>query len=238
MAINKERLNEMCKSFDLDLSETALERLSKYAELLKEWNEKINLTAITEDEEIEVKHFLDSLLLLKAVDIPHSASLIDVGTGAGFPSVPCLCQRDDLNLTLLDSLLKRLNFLDVLCSELGVSAKTEHYRAEDGGHVKGLREKFDFATSRAVANLRDLSEYCLPFVKVGGYFVALKGYDCDEELEEAKPAIKKLGGKVQEIKRFMLPMDNKRAIIIIKKISQTPPQFPRKPHVMAKKPIV
>ena len=181
---------------------------------------------------------MDSLLLLKAIEIPEGATMIDVGTGAGFPSVPCLCQREDIKLTLLDSLLKRLKFLDILCGELKLKAKTEHYRAEDGGHVKNLRESFDFATSRAVANLRDLSEYCLPFVKVGGSFIALKGYDCDQELEEAKPAIKKLGGKVQEVLKFSLPMDNKRAIIIIKKISQTPPQFPRKPHVMAKKPLV
>ena len=236
--IDKERLSSMIIAQGLEPKEKALERLSKYAELLKEWNEKINLTAITEDEEIEVKHFLDSLMLLKYADIPQGASLIDVGTGAGFPSVPCLCQRDDIKLTLLDSLLKRLKFLDLLCQELGVNATTEHYRAEDGGHAKNLREKFDFATSRAVANLRDLSEFCLPFVKVGGYFVALKGFDCDEEIDLAKPAIKKLGGKIERVEKFDLPMDNKRAIIIIKKLSQTPPQFPRKPHVMAKKPIV
>lgn len=238
MSINKDRLTNICQQYGLEINKTIAEKLSVYADMLVEWNEKINLTAITEYEEIEVKHFLDSLLLLNAIDIPYGSSLIDVGTGAGFPSVPCSIVRSDIKLTLLDSLNKRINFLTELCGTLDVSVNCIHSRAEDGGHNKKLREKFDFATARAVAKLRELSEYCLPFVKVGGYFIALKGYDCEEEVNEAKSAILKLGGEVVDIKRYNLPFENKRAIIVIKKISQSPTNFPRKAHIMAKKPIM
>ncbi|MEG1448183.1 MAG: 16S rRNA (guanine(527)-N(7))-methyltransferase RsmG [Oscillospiraceae bacterium] len=238
MSINKDRLIEMCKEYSIEISEQMANKLSQYADMLVEWNEKVNLTAITEYDEIEVKHFLDSLLLLAAVDIPKGSSMIDVGTGAGFPSVPCSVIRGDIKLTLLDSLNKRINFLTELCQSIGVKAECVHSRAEDGGHNKKLREKYDIATARAVARLRELAEYCMPFVKVGGYFIALKGYDCEEEVKEAKSAISQLGGEIVDVKKYNLPMDNKRAIIIIKKISQTPTSFPRKAHVMAKKPII
>lgn len=238
MSINNDRLIKMCQEYGIEVSADMAKRLSIYADMLVQWNEKINLTAITEYEEIEIKHFLDSLLLLTAIDIPKGSSMIDVGTGAGFPSVPCAVVRGDVKLTLLDSLNKRINFLTELSNSLGVNANCIHSRAEDGGHNKKLREKFDFATARAVARLRELSEYCLPFVKVGGYFVALKGYDCDEEVKEAKSAISQLGGEIVDVKKYNLPMDNKRAIIIIKKISQCSTSFPRKAHVMAKKPII
>ncbi|MEG1994010.1 MAG: 16S rRNA (guanine(527)-N(7))-methyltransferase RsmG, partial [Oscillospiraceae bacterium] len=226
MSINKDRLIEMCKEYSIEISEQMANKLSQYADMLVEWNEKVNLTAITEYDEIEVKHFLDSLLLLAAVDIPKGSSMIDVGTGAGFPSVPCSVIRGDIKLTLLDSLNKRINFLTELCQSIGVKAECVHSRAEDGGHNKKLREKYDIATARAVARLRELAEYCMPFVKVGGYFIALKGYDCEEEVKEAKSAISQLGGEIVDVKKYNLPMDNKRAIIIIKKISQTPTSFP------------
>lgn len=236
--INTTYLLALCQQFQLPLNEEQAQQLDRYAQLLVEWNEKINLTAITEPNDIVVKHFVDSLLLTKAIDLPQGASLIDVGTGAGFPSVPVTVLRPDLNLTLLDSLNKRLVFLSELCKEIGVTATCVHARAEDGGKDKKHREKYDFACARAVASLRNLSEYCLPFVKVGGAFIALKGPDWKEELAEAKNAIGTMGGKVEKVEEFALPDESKRAILIIRKISQTPPQFPRTAAKMTKKPII
>ncbi len=236
--IDKAYLLELCQQFDLPLQESMADQLDRYAELLVEWNEKINLTAITDPKDIVVKHFVDSLLLTKAIDLPEGASLIDVGTGAGFPSVPVSVLRSDIKLTLLDSLNKRLVFLQELCKEIGVKSATVHARAEDGGKDKKYREKYDFACARAVASLRNLSEYCLPFVKVGGAFIALKGPDWKEELAEAKNAIGTMGGKVEKVEEFTLPDESKRAILIIRKVSQTPPQFPRTAAKMTKKPII
>ena len=236
--IDKSYLLELCQQFALPLNEQQAEQLDKYAQLLVEWNEKINLTAITEPRDIVVKHFVDSLLLTKAIDLPQGASLIDVGTGAGFPSVPVTVLRSDIKLTLLDSLNKRLVFLTELCKEIGVKSTCVHARAEDGGKDKKYREKYDFACARAVASLRNLSEYCLPFVKVGGAFIALKGPDWKEELAEAKNAIGTMGGKVEKVEEFTLPDESKRAILVIRKVSQTPPQFPRTAAKMTKKPII
>lgn len=236
--INTELLLRYCEEFELPMTEEAAQKLDCYARLLVEWNEKVNLTAITQPDEIVVKHFIDSLLLFKAVDIPHGSSLIDVGTGAGFPSLPVKIIRDDIHLTLLDSLQKRLNFLHELCNTLGVKSSFSHARAEDGGQQKELREQFDFACARAVASLRLLSEYCLPYVKVGGGFLALKGGDPEEELAEGKNAISTMGGRVEDVKKFILPDDSRRTIILIRKISQTPPQFPRNSAKIAKKPII
>lgn len=223
--IDKQLLLDSCHDFEINLPESAPDKLDTYAQLLVEWNEKMNLTAITEPREIVLKHFVDSLLLLKAVELPEGASLIDVGTGAGFPS-------------MLDSLQKRLTFLKEVNDQLGLDCTFIHSRAEDGGKQKTLREKFDFATARAVANLRDLAEYCLPYVKVGGYFVSLKGPDIEEEIKESKNAIATMGGKVEKVLQFTLPDESGRSIVLIKKISQTPPQFPRTAAKMAKKPII
>lgn len=236
--IDRSYLLELCQQYQLPLTEEMAARLDTYAQMLVEWNEKINLTAITEPNEIVVKHFLDSLLLTKAIDLPQGASLIDVGTGAGFPSVPVTVLRSDLDLTLLDSLNKRLVFLTELCQAIDVRSTCVHARAEDGGKDKKHREKYDFACARAVSSLRNLSEYCLPFVKVGGAFLALKGPDWKEELAEAKNAIGTMGGKVERVEEFTLPDESKRAILIIRKISQTPPQFPRTAAKMTKKPIL
>ncbi len=233
--INKDELQNIVKKYNFELTDSQLEKFDTYAQTLVEWNEKINLTAITEPTDICVKHFFDSLLLLDAIDIPQNSTMIDVGTGAGFPSVPCKIVRDDIQLTLLDSLNKRINFLSELSKNLGIYTTCIHSRAEDGGKQKNLREQFDFATARAVAHLRELSEYCLPFVKVGGYFVALKGYEIEEELEEAKKAIKLLGGQIVDVKKY--EEENKRSIIIIKKISQTPPKYPRMSAKIKKQPI-
>lgn len=235
--IDQSYLAELALEYGRALEKTDLEKFDLYAELLVEWNQKINLTAITNPNEIVVKHFIDSLLLLDAVSVKQNASIIDVGTGAGFPSVPCKIVRDDLKLTLLDSLNKRIHFLQTLSERLGIQINCVHSRAEDAGKNMIYREQYDYTTARAVARLRELSEYCLPFVKVGGCFVALKGYEIEEELEEAKPAIKQLGGQIQEVRKYRLPMENKRAIVIIEKISQTPTRFPRISAKIKKQPL-
>lgn len=223
--------------FDLPQPEQLAERFDRYAELLVDWNQKINLTAITAPDDIVIKHFVDSLLLLKAYDVPHGAKMIDVGTGAGFPSVPVAMVRGDIRLTLMDSLNKRINFLTELSAELGVSAACVHARAEEFGNKAEFREQYDVACARAVAHLRELSEYCLPFVKVGGGFVALKSVGLEQELEEAKAAIGILGGKVEDICRFTLPDGAERAIAVIRKIRPTPKKFPRPYGKIKKNPL-
>lgn len=223
--------------FDLPQPEQLAERFDRYAELLVDWNQKINLTAITAPDDIVIKHFVDSLLLLKAYDVPHGAKMIDVGTGAGFPSVPVAMVRGDIRLTLMDSLNKRINFLTELSAELGVSAACVHARAEEFGNKAEFREQYDVACARAVAHLRELSEYCLPFVKVGGGFVALKSVGLEQELEEAKAAIDILGGKVEDICRFTLPDGAERAIAVIRKIRPTPKKFPRPYGKIKKNPL-
>ena len=223
--------------FDLPQPEQLAERFDRYAELLVDWNQKINLTAITAPDDIVIKHFVDSLLLLKAYDVPQGAKMIDVGTGAGFPSVPVAMVRVDIRLTLMDSLNKRINFLTELSAELGVSAACVHARAEEFGNKAEFREQYDVACARAVAHLRELSEYCLPFVKVGGGFVALKSVGLEQELEEAKAAIGILGGKVEDICRFTLPDGAERAIAVIRKIRPTPKKFPRPYGKIKKNPL-
>ena len=237
--INRDFLMDKLKEtgFELSQSEQLTERFDRYAEMLVDWNEKINLTAITAPDEIVIKHFVDSLLLLKAYDVPKGASMIDVGTGAGFPSVPVAMVRDDIQLTLMDSLNKRINFLKELSEALGVNAECVHARAEEFGNKPEYREQYDVACARAVAHLRELSEYCLPFVKVGGAFVALKSVGLEQELEEAKAAIDILGGKVERISRFTLPDGAERAIAVIRKIRPTPKKFPRPYGKIKKNPL-
>ncbi len=208
-----------------------------YMNLLLEWNEKINLTAITEEKEVIVKHFVDSLTISKY--IPEGASLIDVGTGAGFPGIPLKIIRDDLKITLLDSLQKRINFLDVVIKELKLkNIETIHARVEEFGKNSKYRESFEVATSRAVANLSTLTEYLLPLVKVGGIAVCMKGSSIEEELETSKKAINVLGGKVSNVFEFDLPKtDIKRNLVIVDKINKTPSKYPRKPGMPSKEPI-
>lgn len=223
--------------FGLEPDQKVIERLNLYGNLLLEWNEKINLTAITEPEEVVVKHFYDCLLFLKNVDLPTGASVIDVGTGAGFPGIVLKIARPDIKLTLLDSLNKRINFLNEVLKALNLEAETIHARAEEGGQNKLLREKFDFATARAVARLNVLSEYCIPFVKVGGHFVALKGPAAKQEAEEAQKAISLLGGEKPKIICENLTEDEQRCFCIIKKISQTPTKYPRNSAKISKQPL-
>lgn len=203
-------------------------KFAKYSSMLTERNKVMNLTAITDDAGISTKHFLDSILPLSAIDLPQGASVIDVGTGAGFPGIPMKIMRPDISLTLLDSLLKRVNFLEEVCGELKLeSAVCIHARAED--EAKKRRERYDAAVSRAVAPMNILAEYCLPYVKVGGVFLALKTNDADKELAAAKPMIGMLGGKVEKAAKIPLPeTDIIRSVIVIRKISETPKQFPRR----------
>lgn len=230
-------LEQMFSQYGLSATERMLEQFDCYAELLVDWNQRINLTAITESQEICSKHFLDSALLLKQVELKQGSSVIDVGTGAGFPSLPCKILRPDLELTLLDSLNKRINFLQAVSENLHISTNCIHSRAEDGGKNPTLREQFDLATARAVAHLRELSEYCLPFVKVGGTFVALKGPEIEEELQESKKALKLLGGEVLDVVKYSLPGDQKRAAVLVRKVSQTPTKYPRMTAKMKKQPL-
>lgn len=233
--IDKNRLCSLAKENGIILDDTALDRFDKYAELLVEWNGKMNLTAITEPEEIEVKHFLDCLMLPKYFNLDYIQTVIDVGAGAGFPSMPLLIYKPDLCLTMMDAINKRLTFLDTAVHALGLEAQLIHERAEAAGQDENYREKFDLATARAVAPMNVLAEYCLPFVKVGGYFVALKG--SNDDTEEAKNAIATLGGEVVDNISYKLNGTEPRSIVVIKKISQTPTQFPRKSKKISTKPL-
>jgi 16S rRNA (guanine(527)-N(7))-methyltransferase RsmG len=232
-----EALKAYFPQYGFSLSEEQMGYFQEYARLLLEWNEKINLTAITQPEEIAIKHFLDSALLLKALELPENARVIDVGTGAGFPSLPCALLRRDFRITLLDSLQKRIVFLQELSRVLDVSAECLHGRAEEVGRKAEYREKYDLATARAVAKLGELAEYCLPFVRVGGVFAALKGYDVEEELDAARAGIQKLGGKIEKVEKFDLPDGSRRSIICIRKISQTSTKYPRNGGKIKKNPL-
>lgn len=232
----KDELISLAKEINISLSSDTADKFLLYKNLLKAWNEKINLTAIVEDKEIILKHFIDSLTIEKY--ILENSSIIDVGTGAGFPGIPLKIVRKDIEITLLDSLNKRLFFLEAVKQNLKLeNTKIIHGRAEDLGKNVDFREKYDIATARAVANLSVLSEYCLPFVKVGGLFICMKGSNI-EEIDDAKKALEKLGGKIEKIEKIFLPdSDIERNIVIIKKIKNTPKEFPRKAGIPSKNPI-
>lgn len=223
-----------CAKLGIDITDTQLDMLEAYARLLVEWNEKVNLTAITDTEGIAVKHFLDSMSAICTGKV--GKSVIDVGTGAGFPGLVLKIMRPDTKLTLLDSLNKRINFLKAAAGELGLDGiEFVHARAEDGGRNSAYRAKFDTVVSRAVANMTTLSEWCIPFMKQGGYFLALKGPLADEELNAAKRSISILGGRVEGVFETDIPFSElHHRIIIIKKVRQTPMRFPRKPGIAAK----
>ena len=232
--------NEMSKKaqrYNIELSSEQLNMLDKYSEMLVEWNFKINLTAITDSEEIMTRHFEDSIAMLKYVDSPINSSLIDIGTGAGFPGMVLKIIRPDLKITLLDSLNKRISFLNTVSDKLCLDINTVHLRAEDGGKLSKYRERFDIACARAVSNMRELSEYCIPYVKVGGQFVSLKGPDVVDELDLARPAIGTLGGKVNSVCNYIISDGSGRNIIIVDKVKPTPIQFPRISAKIAKKPL-
>lgn len=226
-SVMKNLVKKACGKIGIELTALQAEQFEKYYNLLIEWNEKVNLTRIIQPEEVAVKHFADSLTLLNYYDIPRDARVIDVGTGAGFPGVPLKIARPDIKLTLLDSLNKRLIFLNEVCKETGIEANTVHFRAEDGGQNPLYREKYDVAVSRAVARLNVLCEYCLPYVKVGGSFISMKGPKLSEELNEAKNAVETLGGRIKRTAEFELGGAGERTIVEIEKIKSTPKLYPR-----------
>ncbi len=217
---------------------TAADKFDKYAEMLVEFNKNINLTSITEPFDIVTKHFLDSIAPIKSLNIPQNAKLIDVGTGAGFPGIPLKLAREDINLTLLDSLDKRIRVLKSICSEIGISAEFIHGRAEEIARQKNYREKYDIAVSRAVARLPKLCEYCLPFVKLGGMFYAFKGPLAEEEIKEAENAIRLLGGRCEKIIQYEISgTDLTHCIVAISKASPTNPKYPRQSARINEKPL-
>ncbi|HHU31788.1 MAG: 16S rRNA (guanine(527)-N(7))-methyltransferase RsmG [Zhaonellaceae bacterium] len=232
-------LLETSENYRLNLQAEQMEQFVLFLKLLQEWNTKMNLTAIDDDEGIIIKHFIDSLIFLKKIDIKNQWYILDLGTGAGFPGIPLKIWRPELEIVLVDSLQKRINFLREIVERLNLTkVKLIHGRAEDLAQMEDYREKFDCVVSRAVANLRVLSEYCLPFVKIGGFFAGAKGPDLKQELMDAHKAILILGGQVAEEEYYELPyLREQRSLIKIAKIKSTPKKYPRKAGMPSKKPL-
>ncbi len=228
------------KEIGLDIDETMIDKFYKFKDLLIEWNKKINLTGITDENEVMIKHFLDSLTCLMTGTIRNDLKIIDVGTGAGFPGIPLKIYYESLNVTLLDSLNKRIKYLQTVCEELDLKqVEFLHGRAEDYAKQDDYREKFDIAVARAVADLSVLSEYCLPYVKVNGYFIAQKGPKAYEEVEKAEKAVGILGGEIIDTLDVKLPFsDIEHILVIIKKVKPTPKKYPRKAGTPTKKPLI
>ena len=228
---------DLAGRYGITLTSDMLEKFEAYRKMLLSWNKKMNLTAITEPREVLEKHFLDSLMLLKARELPVGARVIDVGTGAGFPGVPLKIVREDIKLTLLDSLSKRTIFLQELSRELGQDNEVIHARAEDAAHNPELRETFDAVTARALAAMPLLCELCIPFVRPGGVFFALKGPESQQEAALAKTAAGILGGGDIKSYAYDLPTSGSRIIYMTEKSSQTPAKYPRKHKQMTKTPL-
>lgn len=237
MTYNSSLLLADAEKLGISVSSEQLERFEKLTELLVEQNKTMNLTAITDPDGIAVKHFADSISILSAVEFEKGAKVLDVGTGAGFPGIPLLIMRPDLDLTMLDSTAKKLRYVADTVNSLGLTANVLHSRAEEAAQKSEYRESFDIVCSRAVAALNILCEYCLPFVKKGGIFAAMKGAKAQEEIKLAKNSIKTLGGEIIAQKSFMLSDGAERTIIIIKKISHNLPKYPRPSAQIAKKPL-
>lgn len=235
--VNTELLKNDAEKLGIAISDEQIKKFELLSEMLVEQNKTMNLTAITDPDGIAVKHFADSVSVLTAYDIPVGARVMDIGTGAGFPGIPLLIMRPDIDLTMVDSTAKKLRYVQSTVDSLGLIATTLHTRAEEAGQSKEYREQFDVVCSRAVAALNVLCEYCLPFVKVGGMFIAMKGAKAQEEIADAKAAIKLLGGKIVSEKTFTLSDGGERNIVVIKKISHIPPKYPRPSAQIAKKPL-
>jgi len=232
-------LKDGALEYNIELSENQIQQFRRYKELLIEWNEKMNLTAIEDEYDIVIKHFIDSISCFSTKLIEKGLKLIDIGTGAGFPGIPIKIAAPEMEVVLLDSLNKRVNFLNAVINELNLKGITAiHGRAEDIAHKKEHREKYDIAVARAVANLSVLSEYCIPFVKTGGYFISMKGPNVNDELTQAQNAFKILGGEFKEKLDIKLPKaDITHSIIVIKKLLQCPTKYPRKAGKPSKEPL-
>ncbi|MBQ6624280.1 MAG: 16S rRNA (guanine(527)-N(7))-methyltransferase RsmG [Clostridia bacterium] len=237
MIISKELFTKNVKDFNIDLKDVEIEMFDKYAQMLIDCNKKFNLTAIKEPDEIVLKHFVDSLSIMNTVEFCEGQTLIDVGTGAGFPGIPLLIMNPQLDITFLDSTGKKLIFIESVLDELSLFGETLNSRAEEVGQNPDYRESFDFATARAVSELRNIAEFCLPLVKKGGTFIAMKGSKVEEEIAQSENALKTLGGKIENNFKFELPSCGERSIIHIKKISQTPTKYPRNFSQITKHPI-
>ena len=239
MTYNLEKFLKGLEELQIELSDNQIQQFIRYYEMLVEKNKVMNLTAITEFDEVIEKHFLDSLSLIKVYDLKKEVSVMDMGTGAGFPGIPLKITFPDLRMTLADSLNKRILFLQEVIEELGLKEiEALHARAEELGKNKEYREKFDLVVSRAVANLSSLEEYCVPFVKIGGNFISYKSGKIDEELAQAENAVKILGGKVQDVVKFpLMDTDMDRSFVVIKKMKPTAKKYPRKAGLPAKEPL-
>lgn len=233
------KFEKQLMQLEIELTEKQKEQFYKYYELLVEWNKVMNLTGITEYDEVNEKHFVDSLSVKKVIDLEKIESVIDIGTGAGFPGIPLKIAYPHLKVVLLDSLQKRIKFLDAVIEELGLEdIETLHGRAEDYAKKAEYREQFDMCVSRAVANLSTLSEYCIPYVKKGGVFISYKSGEVDEEVKQSEKAVKILGGKIKDIVKFQLPgTEIGRSFIKIEKVESTKKKYPRKAGLPAKEPL-
>ena len=232
----KNKIIKSAKNVGVELTDIQAEQLEKYYNLLIEWNEKMNLTAITEPDEVIEKHFTDSLSCLETGLLEGKKTVVDVGCGAGFPSIPLKIARPELEFTLIDSLNKRINFLNAVIDELGLeNIEAVHMRAEESGRSH-MRDSFDICVARAVASLPVLCEFCMPHVKSGGYFIAMKGKEAENEAEIAKKAVSELGGRIESITKTSLP-ETEHYNIVIKKLSETNKKYPRKPGIPGKKPL-
>ena len=236
---NVNTLIDGAKTIDINLSEKQIEKFILYKKLLQEWNKKINITSITEDREVDIKHFVDSIVPIKTNLFNGKLKVIDIGTGGGFPGVPLKIINEDLDILLLDSTNKKIRFLDEVIEKLELkNIEAYHGRAEELGRNEQFREKYDIAISRAVASLDTLSEYALPLVSIGGHFIAMKGPDVEEELKLGQNAIKLLGGKVKNMEKIQLPnTDIIHSLIIIEKIKATPTKYPRAGGKPKKQPL-
>lgn len=233
------RFDQELEMLGIQLTDVQKEQFDRYYELLIEWNRVMNLTGITEYDEVNLKHFTDSLTIVRIKNVENVSTLIDVGTGAGFPGIPIKIAFPHIKVTLLDSLNKRIKFLNQVVEELDLKdVVTLHGRAEDYAKKEEYREQFDLCASRAVANLSTLSEYCLPFIKKGGCFISYKSADSDEEIEQSKKALDILGGKIEKVDKFVLPgSDMGRALVMVEKVKNTPRKYPRKAGVPSKEPL-
>lgn len=233
--MNRDLVSGYAENMGTALDAMAIDRFELLENRLLRWNEHVNLTAITDPDEIAVKHFADSLSVFRAADFPKYSSVVDVGCGAGFPGLPMLIARPDLDVTFLDSVGKKLGFIKDVLKQSGLVGQTLHARAEDVAHESEYREQFDFAVSRAVAPLNILAEYAMPLIKAGGTFIAMKG--AEDEAELGENAVNVLGGKIEQVVYLKLPNGDTRNLVVVKKLSQTPSKYPRRTKKITSKPL-